>query len=431
MALGAARPVESASVFLLCAGLSAVDLLLCFLMIRQSTGGRFLPGCGAESGCDAVTRSRWSRWLDISVATPGAVLYGAILCCSLLVSMDRGPSTTHYSLLGLLASLPLLFGTAVWFTAVQLFVVRRLCPYCMLLHAISVALAAIILQETSLSQSHHAHPLWVLTPGLVGLFALLAGQLLFKPRMYAVTCPAVAATSMPGENRDSVRSEAGNYHLHKPCSTAAAPSPANPYAGKVILVVRGRIALPGGNWPVRGAPQSKQHLVFLFDYTCANCRRLHRLMREAMRHDRASLAMTMVPIPLDPACNPLVLKPDRLHINACAYARLALAVWNADWTRYATFDDLLFEDDKPPPLSIARQRAQELCANEILDPALPDPQLDRIIRAGLNVYRSLRLKQTPALLLPHGVLTGVPSPVEFRAVVNNHLVDPSQGAPIR
>ncbi len=94
-------------------------------------------------------------------------------------------------------------------------------------------------------------------------------------------------------------------------------------------------------------------LVYLFDYTCANCRTLHGVLLEAMREDAERFAVMMVPVPRDPRCNLAISRPEPEHANACAYARLALSVWAADWMQYAAFDAFLFDGKEPPALGRA------------------------------------------------------------------------------
>src|SRR5271155_3143001 len=115
--------------------LAASGLGLSLWMLRQSSGKRGLPGCGAGSGCDAVTHSRWSRWCGVPVAAPASGLY-FLLLAGFSFSMIAAPGRSLDWTSGLLfPAAPLLAAAAVWFIGLQWLVIRRVCLYCLLLHA--------------------------------------------------------------------------------------------------------------------------------------------------------------------------------------------------------------------------------------------------------------------------------------------------------
>src|SRR6266567_9637214 len=107
--------ILTASLPMLVSILALLASVLSGWMLRQSTGGRGLPGCGAGSGCDAVTRSRWSRWAHWPVAAPGTVLYVSIFAASLLAATARSPAFQRVACAVLLSIAPLAGGAAIWF----------------------------------------------------------------------------------------------------------------------------------------------------------------------------------------------------------------------------------------------------------------------------------------------------------------------------
>ncbi len=54
-------------------------------------------------------------------------------------------------------------------------------------------------------------------------------------------------------------------------------------------------------WPVLGMPGAANIAVFLFDYTCRECRHMRRLIGQAVARHPGRLAVLLVPIPMDPA----------------------------------------------------------------------------------------------------------------------------------
>jgi hypothetical protein len=159
-------------------------------------------------------------------------------------------------------------------------------------------------------------------------------------------------------------------------------------------------------WPVIGEHDARNVLALLFCYTCANCRHLHGLLREAIAREPGRLAVMMVPVPTDPGCNPNVKNCGPEHADACAYARLALWVWKADWSKFAEFNQFLFAGSRPPALAAARERAEAMIGTELPDPRQPEPAADRLIATGVSLHKSVKSELTPTLLMPRSFAAG-------------------------
>ncbi|MEI8195495.1 MAG: DsbA family protein [Phycisphaerae bacterium] len=111
-----------------------------------------------------------------------------------------------------------------------------------------------------------------------------------------------------------------------PASSVGATEPTSAPISTVPLV-SGRIELSLTDWPRLGSPQAPNTIALLLDPTCHDCRHLYRLMRLSLSQHRTNVAYLIIPVPLDPACNPAVLPAARSHPVACAYTRLSLALW--------------------------------------------------------------------------------------------------------
>lgn len=103
-----------------------------------------IAGCsvGSHNGCDAVMNSAWSKWLGIPVAIPGLACYATLAALSVLLGI-RSPAsrwiTTAFVLLGTLAA-----GASIWFIALQVFVIREFCIFCMTADIAGVLIGIIV-----------------------------------------------------------------------------------------------------------------------------------------------------------------------------------------------------------------------------------------------------------------------------------------------
>ena len=126
--------------------LAVVAFVLSLWLTIQKLTGKIdaLAGCGAGSGCANVLGSKWSMVLGVIPVS----VFSCILYLALMVSLwMRGGMVRWFRML--LAWMFL--AAAVWFTALQLFVMHSICPYCMTMHGIGVVLGVFVLvSEVSL-----------------------------------------------------------------------------------------------------------------------------------------------------------------------------------------------------------------------------------------------------------------------------------------
>lgn len=86
------------------------------------------PPCGRFGGCETVTTSEYATIAGAPIALLGAVYYLAVFL-AVVAYLDTRRSgilrmTAGFTAVGFLASL--------WFVYLQLFVIKAICPYCML-----------------------------------------------------------------------------------------------------------------------------------------------------------------------------------------------------------------------------------------------------------------------------------------------------------
>ena len=195
-------------------------------------------------------------------------------------------------------------------------------------------------------------------------------------------------------------------------------------APRMFPVYDGRVTLNLAETPVIGAPTNQYVAVSLFDYTCHHCRLMHPLLAEAQRTWSNHLAIVSLPMPLDPGCNPTVLRAHPLHINACEYARLGLTVWRAARAKHREFDDWLFSGDKPPPLPVAQAYAAQLVGTNAFVQARQDPWIEQQLKLDVAIYELAYRAgqgQMPQLILGRSVALGTYSREDLMKLLVEHL----------
>jgi protein-disulfide isomerase len=129
-------------------------------------------------------------------------------------------------------------------------------------------------------------------------------------------------------------------------------------------------------------------MVSLLDYTCRHCRQMHGVLLAAEQAHRGQLAIVTLPMPLDAACNKVIQQTAPPHVNACQYARLALAVWRADPSKMERFNDWVFEPAEPPAFEGVTGYAAEIVGDEALGRAMNDPWVEKQLAQDIAIYEA-------------------------------------------
>jgi uncharacterized membrane protein len=359
-------------------------------IFRVSLGPGGLPGCSKGSGCDAATRGRWSKWGSVPVAAFGAAVY-FLMALAALAELNSTPSWYHQAATSALLILAMMaIGAAIWFIALQVFVIRRLCLYCLIVHACGLVAAALALSHAPWRNSP-AFPLELAIAG-VGTAILIIGQLLLAPKTYAVIPAPAAMVAAP------LSAEVIQPQLKEPARQALPE--------RRVSLFKDRVKVDLSRFPVIGPPDAQYVLAYLFDHTCHECHHLHRLLHQVIDHYAGRLAVVQIPVPLHHSCNPTVNCPKQERIQACAYARLGLAVWMADPTQYAEWDRFMAGEEESQPFGLALAKARELTDVSRFKISESDAVLDERIAAGIEVYRAAGMPMIPSLVLSGGILRG-------------------------
>jgi hypothetical protein len=377
--------------------------------------------------------------MRVPVSAWALLVYAPLLALGLL-----GLNTPGRKRLALVGG-SILVAAAAWFVFVQAVIQRQFCPYCTAMHACGLfAFAYAVSQNWSSDVQQRA--LALLTTGGVAsltMILILVGQLFGpQPATHEITSdPSLAIVPPTTETSDSalVPPPAAEDQAPRGSTTEgpAAPAPSGPAAAdaqpaladasdidplaaapgeRVVSYFDGAIRLPLQSVPLIGNPDASHILVKYFDYTCQSCRTMHDDLALALERYPNDLAVIVIPCPLNRECNPYAdehtsqQKGPKTHEFACPLARLGLAVWRADRSKFKRFHDEMFDRQGLMTPKVARIVAESLVGEEALRKAESDPWIDAMLKHSVGVYGQMKARnpRMPKLLLgQRKVLHGV------------------------
>lgn len=261
-------------------------LALCVWMMVHALSGMSMPGCGTGSGCDSVMSGRWAYiagLVPVSALAVGAYL--ALLLCLFSFKSDARTASRIMLVLG-----GAIIGMALWFTAIQAFVLHTFCKYCMAAHVLGTVIAVLIICSCT---GHR----WQWLAAGIGLAALTA---------------AVQYDTLP----DAAYAE------------GAAQEPLPLFSADQV--------------PTVGPKDAPVQVELMFDYRCSHCRSLHAMLPQLVDMFQGRVAFLLLPTPLSNACNYYIPQGPDPFEGSCTLTRLALAVWQAAPDRFPEYDGWLF-----------------------------------------------------------------------------------------
>jgi len=359
-------------------GLFALALGISVYLAYAAFANGSVAGCGAGSDCNTVLTSRWAYWFNLPVSAPAALFYVVVLAASCRTGPARRPRVQARAWTVLIAGSFVILGAALWFIGLQGAIIGSWCPYCLAAHLFGATGALLVLLAAPfvIRGGEGAPPLLFgvsqrAMPAVLGmllLVPLVVGQFLSKAPTAAI---ATIGSTTPA----------------RPTPTAATPTPTARPSRKLELHA-GRFSMELYEAPMLGQPNAPHIAVSLFDYTCAHCRQQHPLLKRVQASLSNDLAIVLLPMPLDKACNPLLAATGPDHIHACEYARIGLAVWRAKPAAFGAFEDWFFEPQKPRPVAEVRAKAIELTGRPDLDAVMADPWIEDWLKLGREVFKA-------------------------------------------
>ncbi len=353
---------------------AAVAAVLSGYLLVLSLTGRTVPGCDAavaapgSGGCGSVLASPYAYWLGVPVAGLALVAYAILLGASF---------NTRYKFAraALAATAVAVAGSAVWFTALQVFALREFCPLCLTAHALGLAVATLTLTRW--------HPAPALL-GLVPVAALAAGQLFYHPPTRPDTPPRFA----------------GFVNLHP------------------------------ADYPTLGPADAPVAVAYLYDPNCTVCRDVHRQLAAARGRYGDRLVVALMPVPFSDRCNRFMSDTPAGFETSCELARLSVAVWLADPdpATVAAFDRFLFEGATAPPPDAARALAADLVGEAPLAAALADPRVDATLDGHARLFNAIG-RAVPRLIVAGQIYPPLVSEAELFRLLEAETALQSPAAP--
>ena len=408
---------------------AAVSLYLAIASFGTDT----VAGCGGESGCATVLKSPWSRWFGQPVSLGGVLVYAGMVVGLFMIGPGLSRQVRRYSWMGLIVLLTLAVGSAAWFVGLQVFALEALCIYCMSVHACGLILACVliwpIVRRRTRSDPFAVEPQhagWLGLLAAVGLCALVVGQVVFQPSTFqeityegnrwdpVVSMADSGVSRQKLENLELNPSSLLDDPLNPTENDASAGSglesdapdetpPKSP--GRKIKLWQD-IEIDLNEVPVLGPRDADYVIAMVTDFTCVNCRAMHRHLDKAIERYDGQLAVAVLFSPLDRQCNRHVQRTHYDNRDGCKFARYALAIWKVKPEALHDFEKYMNQERRR--LNEAKAKAGELIGPDRLRKALLDRQLAKMIEKGVKTYSRLGQGYLPKLVLPETGIVGVP-----------------------
>ena len=411
-----------------------------YLTYVTLTEGGQAAGCSAESSCDEVLNSKWSKWLGVvPVSALAMMMYALMLAGTVLLASDAtvDQRRTGWTLLST-ASL-IVLGAGGWFVLLQWLVIEAWCPWCLSEHLCGAVIAIMILLRAPFAHWANRQREGVVAPGtaatavliaVVGITAVILGQFFGKQTGVLIT------GTFHGDGPDA---DIGQTEFQSPpdppidmtptlevpktptlplptsntqmLSTALQPDPTPVPSGRPYPVERVaeffggklKVALP---LPMIGPLDADHFTIEMFDYCCPHCRSMHSYIKKLRARYGNQLAVVTMPVPLNSHCNPDVKKEnDRPRFkDSCRLSRLAYGVWIAKPEAYADMHEWLMTGKNAPSADAAHGHAVELVGSAALERAMTYPWIDAQITGNRRIYNGTKGKDRKGARVPKLVL---------------------------
>ncbi|QDV74874.1 vitamin K epoxide reductase family protein [Botrimarina mediterranea] len=403
-------------------------------------------GCNAFSGadCDAVLASPWAKWLGVPVAAGGVVCYALALVGSFLAGGRGALATAGWRLMEFTA--PLAIGAGLWFTGVQFVEVGSLCVWCLATHACGLAMAIAMIVWRNKASVDGPRPV-ALSPiaasptiahaaegpptlglptvlGLLGVIVLAGGQTMFAaPTVSEYTAEINEQFDLGdatlNENVEAIEEpESEATVADEPVAPREVAKPARRKGGsRMFSALNGRLKFDTYEQAVLGSPDAPHIVIEMMDYACPHCREFHEKLTEALQRFDGQIAVVVMPVPNEIACNPYVQKARKQSLGACYAAKLALAVSTLAPDEFESFHEWMLRGDSIPNSTASLIEARNHVDGDKLSRALVDEDGSLAARVKNHVALSAAIAKQgrfglPAQILGNKVIAGPPDTVD-------------------
>lgn len=187
----------------------------------------------------------------------------------------------------------------------------------------------------------------------------------------------------------------------------AEEKPAEPKKPEPRMInVSGKFQLDAYRWPLLGNPEAKYVFVEMFDYTCPHCRNTHRAVHEALQKFGDDLAIIALPVSVHGACSESATATSVPHGDSCELARLSIAVWRIDRTKFQQYHDWMFSGGRNRTISEAKKQAESLVGADALRKELDKKVAGQYLKKHGELYNKAGAGSVPKLLFTRSTLVG-------------------------
>jgi len=331
-----------------------------YLLFLKLTGRiSYLVGCGAGSGCANVLGSRWSPFFYVTVTALSTGMYLALLASTWKPSRP------------VMAGLAVCFvGAALWFYGILLFELKSFCPWCASAHFIGLCCAFLLWQYLKKDRKLKGKVGLGVGGGALAVIVMIVGQVYGPvPETHAVSTETIVEGKLEAEEvmDRSVHARGG---------------------GRLVNVLGDGKFYNTSALPHIGPADAPHVLVEYFDYTCASCHDMHKILDMVLQKHPGKFCVILLPVPLNRTCNEFFPPDIESHEYACELARLALAAWRADPEAFPDVHALLFNRPVLTP-ELADIALSQIVGEEALAKARKDPWVEEVLTANKNDFKQL------------------------------------------
>jgi uncharacterized membrane protein len=384
--------------------LISASVITVYLVLLTLAQGGDVPGCGPDSDCDKVLRSKWAYWLGIPVSIPGLCLYLLFFLKTFGIKFNN-LSPNNKKQIRSLNTLTLcafgVIGGGIWFIGIQALEIKAFCPYCCTAHALAMTASGIFLTRSGII-AERLNVNINITGGVLTMTAFIViiatTQFLFPKQNPAAKIIELSNsktnTAVQNNQKTATTKSNQNNTVINNLNNKEAPFP----------IPKTKLSLITSKLPIIGDRNAKKRIAVLFDYTCHHCRTLHGYVRQIIPKYKNQLSSIMVPMPLDSKCNPRIKTTQKDHINACNYAKICLAVHQVSPGKYDEFDKWLFSDhNSTKPLSTVRKYAEEIAGKKIFNETIDSQSVLDQLATNIEVY-NLNSNNGGTTIMPQSII---------------------------
>ena len=238
----------------------------------------------------------------------------------------------------------------------------------------------------------------------LAMLSIISGQgMAFTSNALLLVAPTQDAPTPAAQNQQSgTGSAAKSGSDSKPKQDAQTPTKST----RLVQMNGGSIKLKAVDWPLVGDPDAKYIFIEMFDYTCEHCRATNKAIEVAKKSLGKDLAVVVLPVPMNLACNPLIKTSLPAHAESCELSRLAIAVWRLDAKKFGDFHHWMFEGKTAPTYSQAFAKAAEWVGSDELNKELAKTICSQYVDRNIELYKRAGGGPIPKLVFKQTTIVG-------------------------